>query len=698
MTSSSNQGYNSYSDEIKEEERAFQALEKRLVSEATVLKGAVYQHFNADGSFAGISQGDPLPSTFAERVAARNALRQANTTTTGGTATESETQPVEKEVTPPPDKLNAQQVEAFTKLIETNPVDPKWQKAIKDVKFNYSEQLGVVSPSISDRLTLNEFEDYSTQDNYFQKATDIKVDPLSITTGTTVLTASKQMKSFAVTTEASLTNFLSAATKIDSALFDLPGEIKSTASLIAAGAQTFVGQMGNVLTDALVSGIQGGLAVIATKIFSAIPGFKQALRVVTRAQTALVNPVAGVFKGMNCLVSKVVGSLQGVVEDMLTAFVKNALNAPACAIQQFIGAVLTKVNSMIDNIVTPLTGGISKVLGPVFKVKDILSSGINLADKIGDFFTCGVKSEESDKDSGSNVFKIDKKSSKKPKKEKEQQNILDKATKAANTASEGISNFGKNIKSGTEEKITNFEKEYGQWTIFGSKVSEAAEQNIGSDCYTGNVFKCGAPTAEIFGGDGVGASGKVILGKFIDKLDPDDLYGEIKRTASIIGVEITNPGDGYTEAPLIDFSDNCNQGYGAYGEVIIEKNVNSPKYGQVTNVIITSEGEDYPVDLPAEVGDIFIKEIIVEDGGEGYENAFIDDKCMNLKTVDGKIVGVEITCQNPYRSIPIIDIINPGIGAVLRPIMSSTPQDLNQNPTIINSVDCVGDFPKSGER
>ena len=601
-------------------------------------------------------------------------------------------------MTPPPDKLNAQQVEVFTKLIETNPVDPKWQKAIKDVKFNYSDQLGDVSPSITDRFGLNEFEDYSTQDNYFQKATDIKVDPLSITTGTTVLTASKQMKSFAVTTEASLTNFLSAATKIDSALFDLPGEIKSTASLIAAGAQTFVGQMGNVLTDALVSGIQGGLAVIATKIFSAIPGFKRALRVVTRAQTALVNPVAGVFKGMNCLVSKVVDSLQGVVEDMLTAFVKNALNAPACAIQQFIGAVLTKVNSMIDNIVTPLTGGISKVLGPVFKVKDILSSGINLADKIGDFFTCGVKSEESDKDSGSNVFKIDKKSSKKPKKEKEQQNILDKATKAANTAAEGISGFGKNLRSGTEEKITNFEKEYGQWTIFGSKVSEAAEQNIGSDCYTGNVFKCGAPTAEIFGGDGVGASGKVILGKFIDKLDPDDLYGEIKRTASIIGVEITNPGDGYTEAPLIDFSDNCNQGYGAYGEVIIEKNVNSPKYGQVTNVIITSEGEDYPVDLPAEVGDIFIKEIIVEDGGEGYENAFIDDKCMNLKTVDGKIVGVEITCQNPYRSIPIIDIINPGIGAVLRPIMSSTPQDLNQNPTIINSVDCVGDFPKSGER
>ena len=72
--------------------------------------------------------------------------------------------------------------------------------------------------------------------------------------------------------------------------------------------------------------------------------------------------VSGVFKGMNCLVSKVVGSLTGALEDMLTGFVKNALNAPACAIQQFLGAVLNKVNSLIDGIVTPLTAGISKVL------------------------------------------------------------------------------------------------------------------------------------------------------------------------------------------------------------------------------------------------------------------------------------------------------------------------------------------------
>ena len=173
------------------------------------------------------------------------------------------------------------------------------------------------------------------------------------------------------------------------------------------------------------------------------------------------------------------------------------------------------------------------------------------------------------------------------------------------------------------------------------------------------------------------------------------MYGEIQRTASIIGFEITDPGSGYTEEPDIAFNDNCNQGYGAFGKVIIDRNVNSPTYGEITNVIITSEGENYPIDLPGEVGNVFLKEIIVEDGGTGYEDAFIEDDCMNLQVVDGKITGVEITCQKPYNSIPNIIISNGGIGAVLRPIMSSTPTKLDQ--PVLQSVDCVGAFPKPGE-
>ena len=604
-----------------------------------------------------------------------------------------ETQPVTKKVSPPPNKLNAQQIAAYTDLIQTNPFDSKWQISIKELKTSFPEQFANVKALDGDKLNFAQFDTLNNKTNLYQKQVNLELKPASATTGQTILTASKKMKSFAVRTEKSLSNFLSAATKLDDALFDLPGEIKSTAALIAGGAQSMVSQMTGALSDALVSGIKGGLSVIATTIFSSIPQYNVALAIVKRVHTALIKPVAGVFEGMNCLTSKVIGSLGGALEDMLTGFVKNTLNAPACAIQQFIGSVLTKVNSLIDKIVTPLTGGISKVLGPLFKVRDIIGAGVNFASKVGDFFNCGVPEIDSG-DSGSNKFEIDKPSSKKQKSQEEEQNILDKATAAANNASKRIEKFG----SGVGEQLTKFEEEYGQWTIFGSKVSDASDQNIGTDCYTGNVFKCGAPTGEIFGGDGEGGAGKVLLGKFFNRLDPDDLYGEIQRTASIIGFEVTDPGSGYTQEPFIDFSDNCDQGYGAFGKVIIDKNVNSPTYGQITNVIIISEGENYPVDLPAEVvSNVFLKEVIVEDGGAGYENAFIDDDCMNLQVIDGKITGVEITCQKPYDSIPDINIVNEGVGAILRPIMSSTPTKSNTDQTVLQSVDCVGAYPKPGE-
>ena len=75
----------------------------------------------------------------------------------------------------------------------------------------------------------------------------------------------------------------------------------------------------------------------------------------------------------------------------------------------------------------------------------------------------------------------------------------------------------------------------------------------------------------------------------------------------------------------------------------------------------------------------------------------IDDDCMNLQVIDGKIVGVEITCQKPYLTIPNINIVNEGIGAILRPIMSSTPSKSNTNEEILQSIDCVGAYPRPGE-
>ncbi len=617
-----------------------------------------------------------------------------------------ETQEVETIINSPPEKLNEKQIKYFTTLIQDNPKSEPWPKIIKEIKKLYSDQLPDTAVPFTaaqkNNWSNDRYKAYQTRTEIYKKASNPDVEAGSATSGLTVLTASKELKSFAVKTENALTNFINLATKADNFLLDLPGEIKGVTNIITNAAKGYVGKIGNTLSDALIKGISGGLDGVASKIFSAFKRFKFALPRVINAQSALLKPVAAVFKGLNCLGQKVADSLQGAIEDMLTGMVKNVLNAPACAINQFLGAVTSKINSAIDSFVTPLTGGISKILGPVFKVKNILSKGINLANKIGDFLSCQPKNSTDSK--GSNVIVIDGEQ-KPPKDEKKQQNMFDKALNAANASTNfldkklgqlesGVGNIGDAVEDG----LSDFEKEYGQWSIFGSKVSEAADHGIGTDCYTGNIFKCGAPKVEFFGGDGIGGAGRILLGNFIDHIDPDDIYGDIRRTASIVGVEMTDPGEGYTEAPLVEFSDNCDQGYGAFGEVIIDKNVNSPTYGQITAVTILSEGENYPVDLPADVSDeVYITDIVVENPGTGYENATIEDECLNLNTVDGQITSVEINCQKPYTNLPDITslIVNPGLGAVLRPIMSSTPRVLDQQ--VLESVDCVGNFPKPGE-
>ena len=106
-------GFSSYSEEFLEENRKFEGLEKRLVSEATVLEGAVFHHFNDDGSFAGISQGEPLESTLAERIAARNALR----INPKGDSEESETTEFIKDKSPIPSFLDPERKKVYTHFI-----------------------------------------------------------------------------------------------------------------------------------------------------------------------------------------------------------------------------------------------------------------------------------------------------------------------------------------------------------------------------------------------------------------------------------------------------------------------------------------------------------------------------------------------------------------------------------------------------
>ena len=53
------------------------------------------------------------------------------------------------------------------------------------------------------------------------------------------------------------------------------------------------------------------------------------------------------------------------------------------------------------------------------------------------------------------------------------------------------------------------------------------------------------------------------------------MFAAVQRTASIIGVEVTNPGARYTSEPIVTFDDECQKGEGAYGKATIDQNPKS---------------------------------------------------------------------------------------------------------------------------
>ena len=598
-----------------------------------------------------------------------------------------------KEKSPIPSSLTPEQKKVFTQLIKDNPF--ALQGNIKTLKENFPSDFGGVFPTSESELESFDKNTFASlldrQKAYGDIATLFPLEPLSVTTGEIIILPDGTSDRFFEKVEAKMQNYFNSVSKVNDFATDLPNELSKLTKSIGAASQTFVGRISNALQDSLVGFIDGGMAKLASQIFaSKVPG-------ATGIVTGLAGQLSGVtdklFSGMECLTSKVTSAMGGVIKDMLTGMTKNMLNAPTCAIQQFIGGLTNKIADSMQSITKPLLSPILGILGPIgakFDVKDTILGGIDFMKKAGNLFKCAPPLKQT----SSSKFVIDG-GLKKDKTQGESQGLLDQAFGAASTASGLIDKAKGFLDSGVPSGLSKFEEQYGQWKIFGSTVSEAADQGIGGgNCYTGNNFSCGPANIDIFGGSGQGATGKVILGNFISKFDKEDMFGTLSRTASIIGVDITNPGEGYAEGPLIDFNDKCNQGRGAYGKAIVDKNMKSPTYGQVTSVVILSPGENFPTD-GSEEKEAFIRDVIIEDPGIGYEDAEISDDIRPI-IQNGRIAAIEIVEQIPYNRLPDLSVISDtGYGAIIRPILSTERDERRTDPTqagVFKVVQCVGAF------
>ena len=164
---------------------------------------------------------------------------------------------------------------------------------------------------------------------------------------------------------------------------------------------------------------------------------------------------------------------------------------------------------------------------------------------------------------------------------------------------------------------------------------------------------------------------------------------------------------------MVSFTDSCDQGYGGYGRAVIDKNINSPTYGHVIDVIIISEGENYPTSgyvvegADGDTPDPFIDHVIVDDGGGGYDiDDFIEgvdpingeivpneDFIININPDTGEIISVNLTAAGAnkrYAAFPQLNInTTTGVGAILRPIMSTTRSSIALSSEVVESIDCI---------
>ena len=457
---------------------------------------------------------------------------------------------------------------------------------------------------------------------------------------------------------------------------DFNNELNDTVSLISDQMRGLTGQISGLLEDKLVGFIQSGLSGVQSYFFSIYATNPLVALAQTKAfNAAALKPIQKLFGAFGCLGDIVAKSLTGSIKDMLVNAVKKGMiNPVTCAVQDFIGGLTNKVTNAIDSIIGPLINPIDSLFGIIGQgfgtIKGVLAGGLDIFNKASNILNCKDNNDAS-ACPVSNEY-ILKTQTKNPKSEQQQRTIFSQAFAKGQKALQNI-----------QEGATEFEKNVGSFEIFGSTLDSVDPV----ECNTGNVFECGTPRVEIFGGDGEGAAGDIILGNIIEKFDEESggIVSDIQRTGSIIGVDITYPGEGYTEEPLVAFVDNCDKGYGAYGRAVIDKDPNSPEFGRLIDIIIISEGKNYPAGDSEEA---FVGKIIVADGGSGYTD---DDTIDGFKfTVeDGSIIKVEPN-DIPYTSLPRITVkSNTGSCAKLIPVMSKTRRStLSQQ-----EIDCI--TPKS---
>ena len=220
---------------------------------------------------------------------------------------------------------------------------------------------------------------------------------------------------------------------------------------------------------------------------------------------------------ISCLFDKIIDNLLKMIGQFLMQIVDRFINAPLCAVENFVGQLLGQIIAAIMGALDAILGPLEAIFGAIDVSLDVLSL---LLDILG-FFSCNqdpecpeIKEWSIWDGAGINGLGLDINS------------IFNKA--------KGVADQFK----GSVDDISNFD--------FNIDFAGMLQNSLGS-CNVGPLL-CGPPTVSFYGGgNGGGTTGNVIVSAIGD----------------ILGVDIVTPGSGYTKQPFAKIIDNCGKGNGA---------------------------------------------------------------------------------------------------------------------------------------
>jgi hypothetical protein len=403
--------------------------------------------------------------------------------------------------------------------------------------------------------------------------------------------------------------------------------IKQAADKIVTLSNDLIGGMFDSLISTLIPLLQQGLDLLYKLVYAqvlAATGSEVAAHLAgVAAQQAMVGPVKALEVAFGCIAGEAIEIMKGLVFDILDSTISNVDRFVTCAADQFAGTLLNSIIGVLEGLFVGPLDAIANILQffSDFNVGNILRDAIGSLSGFGAGFACNQS--------------------------------LDNYRGLVNEWTVGGGSSG-SISSLNNSLVGTYSNIRDITNIINSGVEPLTE------CFTGALQFASPPVVNIFGGRGSGATAIPIFGNLVT--NPD---GNV--TASVIGVQLTNPGSGYTFPPFIEIVDDADQGYGAIARALINSE------GEVTSVYMVSEGENYSV---GDIAEFSVLKVIVEEGGSGYDDltTVITDDLGNeydYQIVDGSIYQVT-PLNNIIDTLPTLTVTSDdGFGAILRPVIGA---------------------------